>query len=213
MGGIFDADPHRNPFAGANLVYVGYCSSDAWVGNAGVESNTWGWVFRGQRILEAVFEYLAKGVAVTTTTVVHTSPRTHVDETNTTVYALTAADKLLFSGCSAGSRGAMFSADYVQAMLPPGSPPVVAFLDSPLWVDVEPLDASTVSLEEQTQLVFAMINATARIPPACAAAYTGAEGWKCLYGQYRLPFVMTPYLMSASQFDKCGCAAKRCGRS
>ena len=152
--------------------------------------------------MEAVFEYLAKGVAVTTTTVVHNSPRTHIDETNVTTYTLTAADKVLFSGCSAGSRGAMFTLDYVQAMLPPGSPPVVGFLDSPLWVDVQPLEDSIVPLEEQTQLIFAMINASARIPAACAAAYPGDEGWKCLYGQYRLPFVETPYLMSASQFDK-----------
>ena len=43
MGGIFDADPHRNPWAGANLVYAAYCSSDAWVGDAGPESNAWGW--------------------------------------------------------------------------------------------------------------------------------------------------------------------------
>lgn len=30
MSGIFDSDPERSPFAGANLVYAGYCSSDAW---------------------------------------------------------------------------------------------------------------------------------------------------------------------------------------
>ena len=123
---------------------------------------------------------------------------------NTTTYRLTSADRVLFGGCSAGSRGAMFTVDYVQPMLPPGSPPVLAFFDSPVWVDVEPItgpDGSIVSLEYQTQQIYNLVNATARLGDACAAAYAGEE-WKCLYGQYRLPFVETPYLVSASQFDK-----------
>jgi len=64
MGGIFDSDPLRNPWAGAHMVYgaqlgsasvliltpisaVGYCSSDAWVGNAEPSSNPMGWSFKG----------------------------------------------------------------------------------------------------------------------------------------------------------------------
>lgn len=49
--------------------------------------------------------------------------------------------------------------------------------------------------------VFALINATERLGPGCADAYPGDEGWKCLFGEYRVPFLRTPYLMSASQFD------------
>ena len=30
MGGIFDSDAQRNPWAGSNMVYAAYCSSDAW---------------------------------------------------------------------------------------------------------------------------------------------------------------------------------------
>ena len=30
-GGIFSTDPSQNPWAGANMVYIGYCSSDAWM--------------------------------------------------------------------------------------------------------------------------------------------------------------------------------------
>ena len=30
MGGIFDSDAQRNPWAGSNMVYSAYCSSDAW---------------------------------------------------------------------------------------------------------------------------------------------------------------------------------------
>ena len=204
MGGIFDKDPKRNPFAGANLVYVGYCSSDAWVGNVGAGPDTFGWHFRGQRIIEATFQMLARGVGVINKYTQRSPSGQKLYLSNTTTYRLTASDKVLFGGCSAGSRGAMFTVDYVQPMLPPGSPPVLAFFDSPMWVDVEPVtgaDGSIISLEYQTQQIYALVNATARLGDACAAAYPG-EGWKCLYGQYRLPFVETPYLVSASQFDK-----------
>jgi len=202
MGGIFDKDPARNPWAGANLVYAGYCSSDALVGDASAASNNFSWPFRGQRILQSLFATLAEGVSVANTTVVHFANHTHADHNTYTTYTLTAQDKVLFAGCSAGARGAMMSADYVQSMLPPGSPPVLAFFDSPLWVDVQPNEANIVPLENQTAAIYGLINATSRIPADCAAAYPGDEAWKCLYGQYRLPFVRTPYVLSASQFDK-----------
>ena len=40
-----------------------------------------------------------------------------------------------------------------------------------------------------------------RSHPACAAAYSGTEAWKCLYGEYRLPFVTTPFFLNSAQFD------------
>jgi hypothetical protein len=160
-------------------------SSDAWAGDAGAESNSWGFVFRGQRILEAIFAELREGVSVTTSSLLHFANHTHTTVSSTQTYALTASSRVLFGGCSAGARGAMFNLDYVQAMLPPGAPPVVGFLDSPLWVDVQPAQASITPLENETQAVFALVNATARLGDACAAAYPGAEGWKCLYGQVR----------------------------
>ena len=183
-------------------MYLPYCSSDAWVGNAGPESNDFGFSFRGQRILEAALHQLQEGVNVTTLDVIRFANHTHATHTVTSSYALTASSKVLFGGCSAGSRGAMFSLDYVQAMLPAGAPPVLGFLDSPMWVDLEPLYPDIVSLENETQQIFNLVNATGRLGPACAAAYPGAEGWKCLYGQYRIPYVQTPYLLSFSQADK-----------
>ena len=202
IGGIFDADPRRSPWAGANLVYIGYCTSDGWSGDAGPETNAFGWAFRGQRMIEATFAALTKGVNVTTTTTVHYANHTHADVTSSAVYALGASDHVLFSGCSAGARGAMFNVDYVQPMLPPGAPPVLGFFDSPLWVDIQPAQADIMPLENETAAVLVLANATGRLGDACAAAYPGDEAWRCLYGQFRLPFVQTPYLLSASQFDK-----------
>jgi hypothetical protein len=141
-------------------------------------------------------------VNVTTLNVERFANHTHADVTETSTYYLTSSSKVLFGGCSAGSRGAMFSLDYVQAMLPAGAPPVLGFLDSPMWVDLEPLYPDIVSLENETQAIFNLVNATGRLGAACAAAYPGAEGWRCLYGQYRLPYVQTPYLISFSQSDR-----------
>lgn len=106
----------------------------------------------------------------------------------------------------------MFNIDYVQAMLPPGAPPVLGFFDSPLWVDLEPNQPGIVPLQNETQAVFALVNATARLGEACAEAYPGDEGWRCLFGEYRLPFVEAPYLLSASQFDKYQLPCVRLGR-
>lgn len=190
MTGIFSVNPERNPMAGANLVQIGYCSSDAWVGNVAAKdattlaqtknvAGTDGWAFKGQRIIEATLATLSAHFAF------GAMPRT----------------RLLFGGCSAGARGAMFNLDFVPAMVPPGVQ-VRGFLDSPLWVDVEPLEPNVVSLETQTRSTFELVNATARLGDACALTFPGDEGWKCLYGAYRIPFVTTPFLMSASQFDK-----------
>ena len=69
-----------------------------------------------------------------------------------------------------------------------------------MWVNAAPLHDSIFPLENETMLIFELINSTARLG-TCAAAYPPEEQWKCLYGQYRLPFVQTPYFLSASQFD------------
>jgi hypothetical protein len=171
------------------------------VGNVGADSNSWGWAFRGQRILEAILDTLSTPVTVVVETRIHFLNHTHEDVNTTyTTLPLAAGHRLLFSGCSAGARGAMFNVDYISSFMPPGVE-IRALFDSPLWVDVQPLEANITSLENETQAIFGLVNATARIPAACAATYPGDEGWKCLFGQYRVPFTRTPYLISASQFD------------
>ena len=49
--GLFSPNPAKNPFAGANYALLGYCSSDAWVGDVGASVLTYSFSFRGQRIL------------------------------------------------------------------------------------------------------------------------------------------------------------------
>jgi Pectinacetylesterase len=225
--GIFDTDTKRNPWAGANLIFVGYCSSDAcapplsrfrvpacishasllrisWMGNAGVTdtpvalglqtlktvSGTTGWAFKGQRILQAAIDSAINDFGM------GSAP----------------GHRMLFGGCSAGSRGAMVNLDNVAAQVEAAAPGVEVrgFFDSPMWVDVQPF-AREISLENETIAITNLVNATAVMDPACLLNYTIvispgvydlSQTWKCLYGQYRMPFVRTPFLVSASQQDK-----------
>jgi len=175
-----------------------YCSSDGWAGNIAAEDATkllttknvagsYGWAFKGQRIIESTFAVLQAHFGL----------------------GSLPSSRLLYSGCSAGARGAMFNIDFIRPFIP-ADMELRGFLDSPMWVDELPRLATTVPLENQTQAVYHLVNATAVLDPACLQAYTrvispgvydSSEGWKCLYGQYRIPFLRTPFLISASQFD------------
>ena len=175
LSGIFEPGP-SNPYSGANFVYIFYCSSDAWIGDVGASAATGGFAFRGQKIIAATIADLVA------------------------TKGLTSAADVVFGGCSAGARGATVMLDYVGAMLPQGAR-LRGLLDSGLWVDVEAPDTDAVTLQEQTQQAYAMIQPQAVIPSECAAQYSGAEAWKCIYASYRLPFVKTKYIINAAQFD------------
>jgi len=186
LGGLFDGDPYRSPMAGVNLAYVGYCSSDAWVGDAAASALTGGFAFRGQRAVPAALLWLTR------------------------VHAFGAAgipERLLLAGSSAGGRGVLFTIDYLQPLVPP-SVNIHAFADSALWLDVPQLAAgSAPSLQAQTQMALPMLNATSRLDPLCTATYglwtasATSAAWKCLYTQYRIPFLRVPYLLAEAQFD------------
>lgn len=172
------------------------------MGDAPASNATWGWHFMGQRIFAAGLQYLSElGLAAAA--------------------AAAAAQgapppRLIVAGCSAGSRGAMMNADYAADILESaagvsaGSVEVVAILDSPLWIDVPPLLAETVSLQSQTQQIYEVINASARMGEACAAKYERqGQGWKCLFGQFRLPTLETPALVNAARRPSCRPLARR----
>jgi len=179
LGGIFETDDVKTPFATAHKIYVPYCSSDAWVG----DTEAGGLLFRGQAIVAAVLRAL-------------------VEQQN---LGGSAADRLLFGGCSAGARGAMFTLDYVAELLAAAGAPQVevqGLLDSPLWIDVAPLATAPLSLQCQAQAAVGYLNATARLGDACLARYPSqAEHWRCLFGEMRMPTLRTPYGLNANQYD------------
>jgi len=179
FSGVFETDEAKNPFHSVAKVYVPYCSSDAWVG----DTTAGGLTFAGQRIVAAVLRALA------------------------TVHGLgqTPGQRLLFGGCSAGARGAMFTLDSVELMLQAWTESrvdVSGLLDSPLWIDVAPLATAPTSLQCEAQSALYYLNASARLGEACLAAYPDQDQhWRCLFGEYRMPLLHTPYALNAAQYD------------
>ena len=188
MDGIFDSSDAR--LADANLIYVGYCTSDSYAGNVTAADVPFGYNFMGTEVVRAVFDDLIsqRGLGA--------SPGTQV----------------LYTGCSAGSRGAMFHANSVgetlQARLGDNVARYGVLIDSGFYVDIAPFDASLPSLMDLMQRATAMSQAGTVAMPACADAFPGDEIWKCFYGQYALPYVTVRFqapLVTGSIFARlCG---------
>lgn len=163
----------------ANKVFVAYCTSDAHMGDA----QAFGYEFRGARVVQAVLTDLVQ------------------------LYGLGRGDQgkkdfLLFGGGSAGARGAMVHLDFVPSMLGSAAEhvEVVGFLDSPLWMDVKPVNETFFDgFGNQTARVHSFTNVS-HLDDDCTAAYPD-EQWKCMLGQYRMHFVETRYLMVAALHD------------
>eukprot|EP00971_Amphidinium_carterae_P099110 1959720-Amphidinium_carterae.1 len=98
----------------------------------------------------------------------------------------------------------MVHLDFIHTMLgvwTGGEVDVVGFLDSPLWLDMPPLQSSGFpGFNETCMGVYSYANVTS-VPAECLLAYKGEE-WKCIMGQYRMALVKTPYMLVAAQFDR-----------
>lgn len=181
LSGIFatDSTSHISYFADANVAMIGYCSGDGFLG----DSEQGSLQFRGQRIVAAAMEALVKDQGL------GTAPNVHV----------------LFGGCSVGG---MYHVDNVRSMLKNAGAKstflaVSAMFDSVLWVDLPTEDTGVVSIINATQMGATYLNASDAVyGTECLSAYGQAEAWKCLFPQYRLPYVQTSYLLAAPQFDR-----------
>lgn len=175
--------------ANANLIYMPYCSSDGYAGDIGAEYSPFGFHFRGQQIVTGIFMDLiaAQGMGSGGGDV-----------------------QVLYTGCSAGARGALFNLDRIGVLLNQHLPGQVSnyggLLDSAFWIDMQPYNSTNgaVPFATQVQLVYNMTNATSTISASCAAAYPASSGeqWKCMMGQYAVKYVASPYLLHAFQYDQ-----------
>jgi len=177
VGGIFwPAGNDRLKYA--NKVFVAYCTSDGHMGDA----EAWGMQFRGDRVIKSVFRDLVS------------------------VHGLgggSERDVLIFGGQSAGSRGAMIHLDYVSSMMGDAAKnvDVHGFLDSPYWLDIWPFPAKgNVKFDLQAQHVYRAFNVK-HLGEHCIRTFPELDRWKCLFGQYRMPWVLTPYFLVAAQYD------------
>lgn len=184
FGGIFSRDENQSPLHDANKVYLPYCSSDGHMGMVGSEDKAeklWGLYFRGADIVQSMMKALVKD------------------------YGLgdRADDQVVFGGYSAGGRGAMVNIDKIvdipEAL---GKHPikVLGALDSPLYMNIEPLNSGTTGLKNMMRGAYANFNVKSVVPQDCASRHAGKE-WRCIFGQFRLEFIKTPFVLFADQFD------------
>jgi hypothetical protein len=153
-----------------------YCSSDSWFGDAPASAATFGFAFRGARIVSAVLTALVQAHGLGSSGV---------------------KENLLLGGCSAGGRGVLTNLDYFAEAAPPNVE-VKGLLDAAGWVNVQPTIPDMLTLQQMTQQIYGF--ATPHVPIACAAANPGSE-WLCLWPSVRLPYIATPYFLNAAQFD------------
>ena len=176
--GYLDASPDRTPLWGANKAYLVYCSSDGYMGDAPASTATWGYHFRGQRLVRSLFQALALN---------------HGFNQSKTVY---------LTGSSAGARGTMVHIDQLVKDYIPSTASVIGLLDSPYYLDVPPYSSQSQGFQYQEQQKYKYFNTLAILSPECIAAYPQtADQWKCQFGEYRMPFVKTSYFLISAQFD------------
>eukprot|EP01038_Epipyxis_sp_PR26KG_P009865 gene9865-13272_t len=177
--GILDEDPRKSPLWGVNKAILGYCSSDGYMGDVAASEATWGWHFRGQKLVLAMIHELItkKGLSSTST--------------------------IILAGGSAGARGMMTMIDLLVKEYLPSGARVVGFLDSPYYIDINPYPAGIKGFQYQEQQKYLYYNTSRVLSSSCLTDYqpTGEE-WKCQFGQYRMNYVNTPYFFIASQYDQ-----------
>ena len=76
-------------------------------------------------------------------------------------------------------------------------------MDSPLYIDMDPIDTAIhfKGFAYQEKMKYERYNVSSVLSEECLSKYSGAEGWKCLFGMYRIPYIKTPYFMVMSQYD------------
>ena len=187
-GVLEQSDP---TFGGWNQAVVEYCTSDLYLGDREASAETFNWHFRGQRVVKAVLKSLqAKG--------------------------LRSGDTLVLSGCSAGAMGATVLCDFVQGWLEPTVTDLqlACVLDSPLPViDVEGLKQAQPGFGASVRGWLDLWGVRGLLHPGCTEGRSAADSWKCLYPEYVVAELSTPWFMSANRFDAFGAALEESGAS
>lgn len=178
VGGIF-WPATNDDLKHAHKAFVKFCTSDAHMG----DGEAFGFQFRGQRVVHAVLLDLVQTKGLGS------------GEGGR-------RDRVIFGGSSAGARGAMVHLDYVKEMLRSAAVnvEVIGFLDSPVWIDKQSFWSGFPGFPSVTQQVHSYANIQ-HFGQECGAAHAHHDRWKCMYGQYRLPTLKTPYFLVASQYD------------
>lgn len=141
-------------FGGWNQAFVKYCTSDFHLGDREASADeTFGWHFRGQRVVKSVLKSLqAKG--------------------------LRSGDTIVLSGCSAGAMGATVLCDFVESWLPRSITDVkiACVLDSPL-----PLLHNLDGFVEYVSVWGELYGIRGVVIETCLAEFPADEAWRCYF--------------------------------
>ena len=132
--GSLDENEAWTSLAAVNKVFLEYCSSDFWLGDAPASNDTWGYEFRGNRIVRsAMSDLVTRGL-------------------------ITSNSTILFGGGSSGARGIMANVDtLVSSYLPSGATVDGVFLDSAFDIDIDPYPYTSVNMvDDQTEALLTM---------------------------------------------------------
>lgn len=176
-GGIFNVDPSRFPeWSGVNLVYMPYCSSDAWVGDGVGNVNGTSWQFRGRAVVEAVFMTLFTGL-----------------KTNQ-------PQEVLFSGCSAGGQGLLYNVDNARSIVSSLTLPGLrfkGFADSGWMMNM----ASTVNPTTEIHTQFRKGWALWKPRKSDCSMANAVDPHYCLFSPNAIGYISTPTMIQSSAYD------------
>jgi len=180
VDGLLSNDPVDNPaFYAYNKVFVGYCSSDTFVGTALPGSNSIGWYFAGNQILLSLLDDLA------------------------TNHQLGRARNLVLTGCSAGGQAVVLNSDWLRDAvlnLAPSLAQFVAIADAAWLMDETPYKAVIPPLRVQLRQALALWGALASLNASCVQANSGSPHM-CLFSPTAIQYVRTPTLIQTEQYD------------
>uniref|UniRef100_A0A7S0MSG2 Pectin acetylesterase n=1 Tax=Pyramimonas obovata TaxID=1411642 RepID=A0A7S0MSG2_9CHLO len=192
IGGVF-APPRCSPLYGVNQIFVPFCSSDAWLGELDPSNQTFGMHFQGLTIWRAVLQEVLQRRGLQAAIDAFRGGRGK-------------KPLLLVGGYSAGARATMIHVDRLRGELGE-SANVYALMDSGVWLDIPPeAEAKAkgkLSLKEETMRAIDFFNLRDKadlLDPKCLED-NPLEQWKCIFSQYRLAYVQTPYTIVSSQRD------------
>ena len=187
-----------NPPGQWNQVYIYYCSSDAWTGQAAFDltSDTGGAYSlnaRGHQIIEALLDHLDAGGAQS-------------DDDSVTLPKLSDAERILWTGSSAGSGGAMQHLDWVADRYPAAD--VAGAFDAAFKPDFAAFSDEV----EASAEAFLLANVQTFTIPAnsfwdtsCRAAQPVDEPWRCAETrEVLLNHMTTPFFQRMDLRDPSG---------
>ncbi|XP_067951543.1 palmitoleoyl-protein carboxylesterase NOTUM-like isoform X2 [Watersipora subatra] len=188
--GILSWNPEENPFLySANVVYVPYCSSDAFAGN----NTKNGMYFMGANIVEEVVKDLYN-------------------------HDLQQGEKLFFAGSSAGATGVLLNIDRVADTLARDAPglDVYGIVDSGWFIDPEQLHntecTSTLNCPPAEAVKKGFRLWKPEVPKRCRRAYP-AEPWRCFFGYRVYPYIKSPLFVITYLYDEAQVVASMGGFS